>query len=98
MSELIDENVYKKINYKQITQWLRMNEFLQEEYSQELNKTITVPTPKGLQLGIRAERRVGSSGMEYMLVIYGRQAQEYIVQNIEKILSFKYDPLDSHAK
>lgn len=98
INELIDENVYKKINYKQITQWLKMNEFLLEEYSKELNKTITVPTEKGLQLGIRAEKRVGSSGMEYLLVIYGRQAQEYIVQNIEKIFSFKYGPLDSHAK
>ena len=98
INELIDENVYKRINYKQITQWLKMNEFLHEEYSKELNKTITVPTEKGLQLGIRAERRVGSSGMEYLLVIYGRQAQEYIVQNIEKIFSFKYGPLDSHAK
>ena len=27
-----------------------------------------------------------SRGMDYMLLIYGKQAQEYIVQNLEKIL------------
>lgn len=45
-----------------------------------------MPTQKGIQLGIRAERRNSSRGMDYMLLIYGKQAQEYIVQNLEKIL------------
>lgn len=86
INELVDENVYKRLNYKVITQWLKLNGFLQEEYSQEFNKTITLPSEKGIKLGIRAERRNSSRGVEYMLVIYDRQAQEYIVQNMEKIL------------
>lgn len=86
INELVDDNVYKKLNYKVITQWLKLNGFLQEEYNQEFKKTITLPTEKGTLLGIRAERRNSSKGVEYMLVIYGRQAQEYIVQNMEKIL------------
>lgn len=87
INELIDENIYKKINYKSITQWLKLNGFLQEEYSQEFSKTITLPTEKGIQIDIRAERRNSSSGAEYMLVIYGKQAQEYIVKNMEKIIN-----------
>ena len=86
INELVDENVYKKLNYKVITQWLKLNGFLQEEYSQEINKTITMPTEKGIQIGIRAEKRNSSRGVEYMLVLYDRQAHEYIVQNMEKIL------------
>lgn len=86
INEAVDENVYKKVNYRTITQWLKLNEFLQEEHNSELNKTITLPTETGIKLGIRTEKRSNSRGVEYMLVIYGKQAQEYIVQNIEKIL------------
>lgn len=86
INELINGDIYKKVNYKTITQWLKLNSFLQEEHSQEFDKTITVPTEKGIKLGIRAERRSNSRGVEYMLVIYGKQAQEYIVHNMEKIL------------
>ena len=49
-----------------------------------------MPTEKGLQIGIRAERRSNSRGVEYMLVIYNRQAQEYIIQSMEKILCGEY--------
>ena len=45
-----------------------------------------MPTEKGSQIGIRSERRISSRGAEYVLVIYGKQAQEYIVQNMEKII------------
>ena len=86
INESIDESVYKKMNYKLITDWLKWNGFLQEEYNQEFKKTTTMPTEKGLQIGIRAERRSSSRGVEYMLVIYDRQAQEYIIRNMGKIL------------
>lgn len=89
INESVDGDIYKKVNYKLITQWLKLNGFLQEERRQEFNKTITMPTEKGIQLGIRAERRSNSGGAEYMLVMYGKQAQEYIVQNIEEILCCK---------
>ncbi len=86
INESVNGDIYKKVNYKPITQWLKLNGFLQEEHSKEFNKVITLPTEKGIQLGVRAERRSSSRGVEYMLVIYGKQAQEYIVQNIENIL------------
>lgn len=82
----IDTTTYSKLKYNQVTQWLKLNGFLKEEKSQEFNKTITLPTQKGLDVGIRAERRIGSRG-EYMVVIYGKQAQEFIVQNIKMIIS-----------
>lgn len=87
VNESVDEENYKKLNYQVVTKWLKLNDFLQEEQSQEFDKTVTLPTEKGMQIGIRAERRIGSSGRAYMLVVYGKQAQEYIVQNIEKMLS-----------
>ena len=86
LNEGLDEYTYKKLSYKPITQWLKLNGFLQEENNLELKKTITMPTQKGIQLGIRAERRSNNTGMDYFMLIYGKQAQEYIVCNIEKIL------------
>lgn len=87
INEVVDENVHKKLSYKPILQWLKYNGFLSEEYSQKFNKKVTLPTEKGAQLGIRAERRSSLSGMDYMRIIYGKQAQEYIVKNMELILS-----------
>ena len=86
INKSVDGNIYKKVNYKTITQWLKLNCFLQEEYSQEFENTITLATEKGTQIGIRSERRTSSSGREYIVVIYGKQAQEYIVNNMEKII------------
>ncbi len=61
------------------------NDFLKEEYSEEFQKMITLPTESGTKIGIWAEKRSGH-GEEYMLILYNKQAQEYIVQNIEKML------------
>jgi len=86
INESIDDTIYQKLTYKPILQWLRSNEFLADEFNQEFNKTVTLPTEKGSQIGIRAERRTSLKGVDYMLVIYGRQAQEFIVQNMDAIL------------
>ncbi len=86
INESVDKNKYQKLSYRPILHWLKLNGFLAEEFSKEFDKTITLPTEKGSQIGIRAERR-SSRGVDYMLVIYGRQAQEYIVQNMEAILN-----------
>lgn len=87
INEPVNGDIYKKMNHKYITQWLKLNGILQEELSQELNKMVTMPTEKGIELGIRTEKRSYNGGVEYIIVIYGKQAQEYIVQNMEKILS-----------
>lgn len=86
LNEGLDENRYKKLNYRTITQWLKLNGFLQEEESSEFNKKITIPTEKGELLGIRATRRSSARGVDYMLVTYDKHAQEYIVHNLDKIL------------
>ena len=87
LNEPIDENVYQKLSYKPISQWLKFNDFLVEEFREDFNKKVTIPTEKGTQIGIRAERRSSARGVEYMRVTYDKQAQDYIVQNMEAILS-----------
>lgn len=91
VNESIDDRIYQRLSYRPILQWLKFNGFLAEEFSQELNKTVTLPTEKGSQIGIRAEKRTSLNGTEYMLVLYGKEAQEYMVQNMEGILNGEVD-------
>lgn len=86
LNESVNADIYQKVKYRSILQWLKLNGFLKEEYSQEFNKTITLPTDFGLKIGIRVERKTSSSGNEYLTVIYGKPAQEYIVKNLKEIL------------
>ncbi len=72
-----------------IEQWLKVNEFLKEEYSEKFKKNITIATEKGKEIGIRSEERVNSQGISYMHIIYERKAQEFIVQNMEGILNYE---------
>ena len=85
LNEMADLNLYKKLKYTTILSWLKENDFLQEAYNEELKKRITLPTEKGAQIGIRSEKRRGQYG-EFMVVIYSKTAQEYIVNNIKNIL------------
>lgn len=87
INEPVDESIYQKLSYRPITGWLRQYGFLIEEYRQEFGKSITLPSEKGIQIGIRTEKRTNSRGMDYMSIIYGKQAQEYIVKNMKAILS-----------
>lgn len=87
INEAVDNEGYRKLSYKPILQWLKLNDFLAEEHSQEYDKMVTLPTEKGIQIGLRAEKRINSQGSKYIWIIYGRQAQEYIIQNMEAILS-----------
>ena len=87
LNERLDENVYKKLTHRRITEWLLLKGYLKEEYSQDFDKMAKFPTEAGKQIGIYMEKRTGSMGREYHVVMYGKNAQEYIVQNLEKILS-----------
>lgn len=83
----IDANMFKKISYKLIQDWLKLNGYLEERLFEKFERTYNVPTQKGEQIGIRYETRESSKGNEYIVTIYGKNAQEYIVKNLEKIIA-----------
>lgn len=87
INEAVDDRIYQKLSYRPITQWLKRNGFLADEYSQEYEKAVTLPTEKGTQIGIRAERRVSAKDVGYLSIVYNKQAQEFLVQNMGAILS-----------
>ena len=87
VNEAVDDTVYQKLSYRPISQWLKLNGFLAEEYSQEYHKTMTVSTERGTGIGIRSEKQTNAQGVGYIRIVYEKQAQEYLIQNMEAILS-----------
>lgn len=80
------EKNIKKISIQTITTWLKNADYLTEEYCQEAGKISTVPTEKGKALGIYTELRSYSNNT-YLIVIYNRNAQEFLVKNLEAIVN-----------
>ena len=50
------------------------------------NKEIKVPTKKGLEIGIQKVSKINSCGDEYFVNLYNKDAQKYIIDNIDDIL------------
>ena len=81
---LQDEN-YKKISNRLITNWLKQEGYLKDEKIGEFEISATLVTEKGKTIGLRNEKRT-FDGRDYIAVVYNQQAQEFIVANLEKIL------------
>lgn len=86
INEAVDTNIYQKFSYRWITQWLKKNEYLKEDFHEELQKVVTMPTEKGEQIGIRAEKKKSLNGNEYLLIVYGKEAQEFVMGHAEEIM------------
>ena len=87
INNLVDMTVYQRITYIPITTWLKQNGYLGEEQTEENGKKRTVVTDKGREAGIKSELRRNAKDQEYVYITYGRTAQEFIVSNMDKILS-----------
>ena len=44
---------------------------------------------QGEEIGIYLEKRIGAGGEEYQSVRYNRQAQQFIIDNIDAIINMK---------
>ena len=76
----------KKISPQTVTTWLKSAGYLTVEYCVEVKKESTIPTEKGKALGIYSEvREYGNN--TYLIVLYNQRAQEFIVENLEKIVN-----------
>ena len=84
--EPVEDRNVKRLSAVNVTSWLRANGYLKEERSEEEGKSVVVPTEKGKSVGIYSETRE-KYGKSYSLNIYGKDAQELIVRNLQKIES-----------
>lgn len=85
INELIDPEVMKKLNYRNIVDWLVESELLTEG-TDSAGKKMRRPTYNGETIGIGVEQRNGVNG-PYHVVVYNREAQTFILDNLDAIIA-----------
>ena len=86
INELIDTDGRKKLSYRKITDWLLSINALTEKSMN--GKSKKHPTEKGGQIGISLETRNSAYGV-YPVVVYNKEAQKFILDNIDAILKWE---------
>ncbi len=81
---LIDTEVYEKLKYKTVADWL-IKIGLLKEMTDAGGKTVKRSTAQGNEIGIVEENRIGHYG-QYTVVIYNREAQQFIIDNISAFI------------
>lgn len=87
INALVDIEHMKQLSYKQLTGWLLSINALAEQPMVN-GKSQKRPTETGRQLGITLETRNGMKG-EYQVVVYNKEAQAFILDNINAIISLE---------
>ena len=87
INSFIDTDTMRSLSYSDITKWLLQIDALCEEPNPQ-GKMVKRPTETGRQLGLSLERRTGMYG-EYFVVLYNKNAQAFIIDNFDAILSLK---------
>lgn len=87
INALVDTEQMRRLPYKQLTGWLLSINALENQ--QTANRGMQKrPTEIGRQLGISLETHTGVYG-DYQVVVYNKEAQEFILDNIDTIISFE---------
>lgn len=83
---LLPEGQEMPVKATMITNWLRENGYLEKRMMEDTGKQNSVPTDAGTALGLYMEKS-GFPPNDYYRVFYNEQAQRFIVDNFEKILT-----------
>lgn len=85
LNDLADLEVCHKLKHSTITNWLISIGALEIRELADGRNTKR-PTEQGKELGISSEKRTSMNG-EYVVVVYSRGAQQFILDNIETIVA-----------
>ncbi len=85
LNAMADLNVCRKLKYSAITNWLVSIGALEIVEVSE-GKSTKRPTEQGEELGIFSETRRGMYN-EYVVVVYNKDAQQFIIDNIEAVIA-----------
>lgn len=86
LNDLANLEVCCKLKNTAITNWLVSIEMLEIRRLAD-GKNTKMPTQQGKELGITSEKRIGIHG-KYIAVVYNKEAQQFILDNIEAIVSY----------
>jgi len=85
--DMVDNPNIKMIGYKSVTDWLKASGCLKEDIDIYTGKKVTKVTERGKKLGIYEENRTSQRGDVYHVIMYNKQSQEFLAENIEKIIN-----------
>lgn len=86
IEDLLPEDQEMKVRATMLTDWLRENEYLVRQKMENSEKEVSVPTQKGIDLGLYSEK-AGMFPNEYYRVYYNEKAQRFLVDNFRRILT-----------
>ena len=96
LNAIADLEKCRKLSYSLVTDWLIGIGALEVRSGFD-GKTKKYPTSQGAELGITNETRSGING-EYNVVVYNKDAQQLIVDNIEAIVALKNENTEKTAE
>ena len=91
LNERVDLSTMQKLKTTSITRFLLQSGLLFEEEGPSGKKNKR-PTEAGWKLGISTQQRTGLNG-DYIAVVYDRQAQQFILDNLDAIIAINAAPL-----
>lgn len=91
LNDLVDLRTMQKLKNTSITKFLLQSGLLFEEERPGGSKSKR-PTESGRRLGVSTTQRMGQNG-EYTAVVYDRQAQQFILDNLDAIIAINAAPL-----
>lgn len=87
VNEAVNDVSRKKLQAKKINDWL-VNEGYLKNSSDSNGKVRRELTGRSGEIGITSKQGLGAFG-PYTIILYTRQAQEFILENIDKIIEYK---------
>ena len=90
LNELVDLNTVQKLKTTSITAFLMQSGLLYVEETPTGSKSKR-PTDAGRHLGMQTVQRSGQNG-EYTAVVYDRQAQQFILDNLDAVIALNAAP------
>ena len=86
INELSNSEDMKQLQPVNITEYLRENGFM-ELCDNGQGKQVRLPTEAGYSIGLTAEDRTAPNGQPYTAIFYSRDAQQFIIDNMEAVLA-----------
>ena len=86
INDITESENMKKLSHKNITEWL-INVGMLKVITNPDGKNVKRPTTNGIELGITTEERTNFNGNYYTIVLYNRDAQHFIIDNMDAIIA-----------
>ena len=97
INTLVNENFTKPLKSSAINEWLMRKGFLEEVVTKD-GKHHKWPTEAGHGIGIIKEKVLSKNDFPYYVVLYGKEAQQFIADNIGEVIDVNNEKKKSKKK